>query len=396
MTPALSIQWLPARQNHPIRAMPIYTFLIKVASRCNLNCDYCYVYNLADQTWKEKPKLLSEGATLKTIERIANHVRHHGMKKIQITLHGGEPLLFGHQRMRDFLESCRQMIPCEVVFGVQTNGTLIDTTYCDIFTDFGVRVGVSLDGDEMANARRKTPQGDSSYARAVKGIDILRSSNAASLFSGILAVIDISNDPIAIYKHLKEQKPPSMDLLLPHYDYDRPPPRPKEDSSNTAYGDWLIAVFDQWYNDAQRPSIRFFEDIIHLALGGKTSVESLGLAPVDIVVVETDGSIEALDSLKASAQGITKLGLHIETNEFDEIFTCDPIVSRISRLESLCNECQNCSIVSVCGGGYIPHRFSSAKGFLSPSIYCTDLFKLIKHIVGIIGNELDSEEARLN
>ena len=34
---------------------PINEFVIKVASRCNLDCDYCYEYNTGDNTWKSMP-----------------------------------------------------------------------------------------------------------------------------------------------------------------------------------------------------------------------------------------------------------------------------------------------------------------------------------------------------
>ena len=30
-------------------------FLLKVHSRCNLACDYCYVYQHADQSWRTRP-----------------------------------------------------------------------------------------------------------------------------------------------------------------------------------------------------------------------------------------------------------------------------------------------------------------------------------------------------
>ena len=43
-----------------VKAPPSFTsFLVKVASRCNLNCSYCYMYQHADQSWKKKPLTLS-------------------------------------------------------------------------------------------------------------------------------------------------------------------------------------------------------------------------------------------------------------------------------------------------------------------------------------------------
>ena len=34
--------------------------VLKVASRCNLNCSYCFMYNLGDTTYKKQPKFMSD------------------------------------------------------------------------------------------------------------------------------------------------------------------------------------------------------------------------------------------------------------------------------------------------------------------------------------------------
>ena len=36
----------------------IDTVLLKVASRCNLDCSYCYVYHMGDDGWRYQPKLM--------------------------------------------------------------------------------------------------------------------------------------------------------------------------------------------------------------------------------------------------------------------------------------------------------------------------------------------------
>jgi uncharacterized protein len=44
--------------------------------------------------------------------------------------------------------------------------------------------------------------------------------------------------------------------------------------------------------------------------------------------------------------------------------------------------------VDVCGGGYYPHRYSTANGFSNPSVYCPDLMKLIGHINRVVADEI--------
>ena len=69
-------------------------------------------------------------------------------------------------------------------------------------------------------------------------------------------------------------------------------------------------------------------------------------------------------------------------NNLDDIFD-NPIFELYynSHKENfLAEKCRKCCIKSVCGGGMLAHRFSKGRGFTNPSVYCFDLFLLIKHI----------------
>jgi uncharacterized protein len=77
------------------RPAPFRQFILKVHSRCNLSCTYCYVYEMADQGWRSLPKRMSSGMANAAVERIAEHVKGHDLAHVDVILHGGEPLLAG-------------------------------------------------------------------------------------------------------------------------------------------------------------------------------------------------------------------------------------------------------------------------------------------------------------
>src|SRR5580765_7723615 len=56
---------------------PFHTFLVKVASLCNLNCSYCYVYQSPDDSWKSKPKFLEPETAHYIAVAIQQHVDAH-------------------------------------------------------------------------------------------------------------------------------------------------------------------------------------------------------------------------------------------------------------------------------------------------------------------------------
>ena len=111
--------------------------------------------------------------------------------------------------------------------------------------------------------------------------------------------------------------PPSIDVLLPHTNWANPPRRPPGRGS-TPYADWLIAVFDRWYGaPRQETRIRLFEEVMQLLLGGSSRSEQVGLSPVAVAVVESDGAIEQVDSLKSGYSGACATSLNVRSDTFD-------------------------------------------------------------------------------
>ena len=80
-------------------ALPFRQFVLKVHSRCDLACDHCYVYEHADQSWRERPMVISPETVAKAGKRIAEHARDHHLSEVRVILHGGEPLLVGVSRL---------------------------------------------------------------------------------------------------------------------------------------------------------------------------------------------------------------------------------------------------------------------------------------------------------
>jgi uncharacterized protein len=387
---------VPALMADGWRPIPFREFIVKIHSRCDLSCDYCYLYKMADHSWMDRPRRMATEIAECTASRIGEHARAHGMRHIAMILHGGEPLLAGPDLIACLVHATRKAAgpDVRVTIRVQTNGVGLDDAYLDLFRELDVHVGVSLDGDADAHDRhRRFASGRGSYAAVSASLRRMQQFRFRHLFNGLLCTIDLRNDPVATYEALLAFEPPRVDFLLPHGTWETPPPGRSPDAADTPYGDWLIAVFDYWYHNP-RTGIRIFEEIIQLLVSGKSSGESVGLAPAQMAVIEADGSIEQVDTLKAAFHGAATTGLHVSRNSFDEALRLPGVVARQLGVMALAAQCRACPIHRVCGAGHYPHRYRRGTGFANPSVYCPDLMRLISHIRDVVQADVSTRLRR--
>lgn len=364
--------------------MPTYVsqYVLKVCGRCDLACDHCYVYEHADQSWRRKPKVMAPETVVQAARRISEHADRHRLARVSVVLHGGEPLLLGRERLRSLLFTLRSVIDPVSRLGltVHTNGVLLDQGICDLFAEYGVRVGVSLDGDRAANDRhRRFADGRSSHQQVLRALALLRRPEYRHLYAGILCTVDVANDPVAVYEAVLAQAPPRLDLLLPHATWDHPPKR--EPGSRAPYAAWLGQVHDRWVSDGRPVPIRFFDSLLAAWEGRRSGSEAAGLDPVDLLVLDTDGGWEQADSLKTAYDGAPETGFEVFSHSVDDAVGHPGLAARRAGVGGLAGACRSCSIVRACGGGLYAHRYRSGSGFDNPSVYCDDLKVLVPQVI---------------
>lgn len=367
-------------------------FILKVHSRCNMACDYCYLYSKDDTSWRDQPGAMSVAVAQRAADRIAEHVRCNEVDSISLVLHGGEPLLLGEARLEQLLEVFRVTLESivDVHYRMQTNGLLLTDRALHLLANYNVEVGISLDGGQVENDRhRVTKSGGGTFDVVADRVRSLQDGPYSYLFHGFLATIDVGNDPIETYGVLRSFDPPHIDFLLPHGNWSSPPPHMRQ--RETPYADWLIRVFDHWFHSADdEPPIRYFLAIMRQLLGGEDVFEAIGLNKVRLVVIQTDGSYELVDSMKSVYDGAAATGLTIFDNDLDDVSRQPAVAVRQLEENELCSTCRACRFKQACGGGYIPHRYKRGTGYLNPSVYCRDLQKLIAHIQGRMGSVTSS------
>jgi uncharacterized protein len=366
--------------------IPITTYIFKTTAFCNLNCTYCYIFNLADQSFKGRPKIMPLDIVERAAARMVEQANLQGIRQINVAFHGGEPLLAGREWLRRVVEIFRQKGGEEVqfVFSLQTNGVLLDAEWVDLFDRLQIGISVSLDGPKEINDKTRVNfSGRGSYDDVARGLRHLVETPAGQrVFGGVLCVVDPAADGLEIYRHFRSLGIKAMDFLLPlEHNWDNPPSG-HQDPRVTPYADYLIPIFDEWWaEDNPAIRIRYFETILGHFFDGNAGVDSLGGHPISFGIVDTDGSLEPLDSLRVCGDGFCDMGLNVMKDPIASLY--DETLFQVGLLgqDGLCEICQACPLHEVCGAGYLPHRYSQENGLRNQSVYCRDLWKLINHVL---------------
>jgi len=361
-------------------AARITSFLVKLASRCNLDCDYCYVYHHADQGWRSLPRLLSADDCSAFAARLGAYAREAGLKRAAVIYHGGEPLLAGAETIVRFTRELRAVVgpDVELEVGMQTNGLLLTDEVLDLLETERIAVSLSLDGPKAVNdLHRTTRRGRSSFDRVEAALGRLK--NRPGTFAGVIAVIDAGVSPRTLFEYFAAHRPPKLDFLLPDSHHGRLPPGREADPQ--LYERWLIEAFDLWFDEYPELPVRTFEALLDSITGLNSGTDAFGLGDVSLITIETDGTYHDLDVLKVVGDGATRLEGSVRDTPIAAVAASAAIAAhrRLLTKDGLSAVCRDCAVVDICGGGSVPHRYGG-EGFENPTIYCGEMKTLIAHV----------------
>jgi uncharacterized protein len=360
---------------------PISQLLVKVATRCNIDCSYCYWFR--DASVYDKPKLMSADVLRQLLLRIEEHIAKYSLADFPIILHGGEPLLWGMENFHRFAQACEEMsfrTRCEIPVAVTTNGVLIDDEWLDCFEAHDISVAISIDGPaHIHDAHRRTFQGSGTHAAVERAARRLVSRDIGVL---ALAVCNPAHPPEQYAEFFAACGISNYDIMIPDATVDEKPP---------SIAAFYNGLFDLWLEaNRRKPTvhIRIIADMITALLGNNSPTEGVGHKPVELCTVMTDGSVEAHDVLRIAGDGFTQTKFNIFEHTIDEVRNEPRWKAARDASINLSEKCRQCKFMNACGGGYLPHRFSKTNGYDNPSVYCDDLYAMFENMQSVLAAHL--------
>ena len=136
---------------------------------CNINCDYCYLPDRND----------TQRMSVDTIKAAVRMVLDAGLAdhRLSIVWHAGEPMVLPVNYYEEAFGAIEQIADgkVEISHSFQSNGCLIDDSWCAFIRKNNIRIGLSIDGPAFVHdLHRKTRDGMPTHAQSMCGVEKLR------------------------------------------------------------------------------------------------------------------------------------------------------------------------------------------------------------------------------
>lgn len=350
-------------------------FIVKSTRRCNLRCRYCH-------DWRSHASSMPFETLLQLISK---SLEPKAARRIDYMWHGGEPLLMG----RSFYEKALALQhhfarPGQTIMNsIQTNGTLLNDSWCEFILDYKFSVGVSVDGPAIIHdSTRRDSAGRGSLKRVMRGIQHLRD---AKIRFGVLTVLTsdvLDLGPSALFDFMVDDLGVDSFSLLPARPDNVPGTgeRPTNDYvDNRVYANFMTKVFDLWLErDDPKINVRELTSLTRAILGGLPTVCTLAGGCIGSYFhVEYNGDLWHCD--KYLGDDDYRVG-NIVNADLDAILAGSRLQSLARRESEAHSRLSTCEYYAVCNGGCPHDRYEIMRFAGEGSVSCCGLNPLIAHI----------------
>ncbi|UPW16717.1 anaerobic sulfatase maturase [Agarivorans sp. TSD2052] len=377
-----------------------------IGAACNIDCSYCYYLSKQDLLEYKKgcsPKM--DDQTLETY--IRQYIEGQNTPEIIFSWQGGEPTLLGLEYFQKIVALQNKYRPAGIQISndLQTNGTLLNAPWCEFLSANNFLVGLSIDGPELLhNAYRTNRAGRGTFKQVMKAVELLHQHKVN--FATLTCVNKLtSQNPLDVYRFLRDEVKSPQIQFIPIVEQKtfrtEAPQAPKtaqqlkqgdkrlfpgdKDSimepwcvSDLAWGNFLIAVFDEWVaRDIGRVNVQYFEASVATWMGRPNPLCTLNELCGKGLAMEPNGDVFSCDHYVYPEY---KIG-NIHQQQLDSLaFSHKQQRFGFAKSRSLTSQCQQCDYKFACHGECPKNRFISTRnGEPGLNYLCAGWHKFFAH-----------------
>jgi len=372
---------------------------------CNLDCSYCYY--LSKQNLFEK----SENWTIsdQILEKfIREYFASQNYKEVIFSWQGGEPTLLGLDFFKKVValqkKYCPPHVRCEN--DLQTNGTLLDDSWCEFLYEHNFLVGLSIDGPKhLHDLYRKDKSGMGSFDSVFRAAKLLKKHKVN--FATLSCVNQVTaKHPLEVYRFLRDKvgtkriqfipvvEPVSFRDVAPQHWDERLLPKIGSDQAKPGtegsvvedwsvdpddWGEFLCRVFDEFCRkDLGNNYVNYFEAAVETWMGHVSPLCTQSPMCGKGLALEHDGSVYACDHYvypeyragNISEKSLSEMAFSSQQEKFGKM-----------KEGTLPEQCRKCAYEFTCFGECPKNRFiKTAEGEVGLNYLCSGWKKFFSHI----------------
>ena len=351
--------------------------------RCNFNCTYCYLPEDMRRNGKTMSRQEVETALAHLKSYFYEDLKIKGIKP-QIIFHGSEPML-----AKDSIFPAIETYSDDFIFGIQTNGTLLDEEDISFIKKHNIGLGISLDApvQEIADATRKSWSGKGAFSKLVDTIDKVSSYPG---FNVISTVTNINVKYLPEMIDFCDEHNIRMIMLNPVRCTQKGGQQLKPDNNELTkyFLKALDRVYEIYQEKQKRITVTNFTNIMAAIVGPTTRRLMCDISPCGggrcFFALSAHGGLFPCSEFIGFPEF---KGGNIFQDKVADAFKSVPFKKVTSRKVEDIDPCKSCAIRHFCGAPCPAEVYSFYGNLNSPSPYCSFYEELIRYAFRLIADE---------
>ncbi len=363
-------------QIHLQKAMP--TVIVKPTYSCNFRCKYCYLSN----DTKQQAQLFDINFAKQIVIQLKSLMQEKPRRKLTIIWHGGEPMLWGIDNYREIWAYMQQELSgYEVHNSMQTNLSLVNDEWIDLFLQYDVHVGFSLDGtQEIHDQQRVDTHGELTFERIIANY---RRCKERGMHIGCIVVGSKKHQGHIpeLYHFMRDE---GIGFRFNSLFISGEAQNNMDEYGITAqeYADMCMELFDLWFDnhEGKVTESNFVEIASNIATGKPTGCMFTKNCQDNFLAIAPTGNVMPCgrfcdEDLRQYSYG----NLHNET--LAEILPRIKHTETYKRAEYIAaSDCAKCKWYNICHGGCLHDGFLRNSDFKSKTFLCQAYKRIFAHI----------------
>ena len=300
---------------------------------CPSNCEYCW-------SSEEGSPVMSVDIIKEVVEWL-NDFRE---EPVTFTFHGGEPLLAGYDFFKEALPLLKEgLIHLKPAFALQTNLWNMTDELAELFKEYEIPIGSSLDGPEELNDLQR---GAGYYQKTMQGYEIAKAHDLQVSFISTFTAYSIQYKEDIFNFFLENGLNLKLHPALPSLRDDNPE---KWALSPKDYGELLIYLLDQYLENMGRIEVKNIDHLAKCVFTRRgvvcTFVDCMG----DTFAVGPDGSIYPCYRFVGMPEYV--MGNVVDHPSMEELAQSDAWKLLHEFKDYVDSECKKCTYIKFCRGG---------------------------------------------